>query len=86
MNLAMVGVVYLFLGTTVVELVHDHSLRNVTLLTVAMLIAVYIEFLIWMFRETLFGYTEWHRIPMFYADVDSQEGEDPYEIGGSESE
>jgi hypothetical protein len=85
MNLAMAGVVYLFLGSTV-EGLSLPAIETVTLLTVAMLIVVYLEFLIWMLRETLFGYTEWHRIPMFYADVDSQEGDDPYEIGATESE
>ena len=84
-SLAMVGVVYLFLGSTV-EGLSLPAIETVTLLTVAMLIVVYLEFLIWMLRETLFGYTEWHRIPMFYADVDSQEGDDPYEIGATESE
>ena len=85
MNLAMGGIVYLFIGSTV-EGVSLPSMETVTLLTVCMLIVVYLEYLLWMLRETLFGYSEWHRIPMFYADVDSQEGEDPYEIGGSESE
>ena len=85
MNLAMVGIVYLFIGSTV-EGVSLHSIETVTFLTVGLLIVVYLEYLIWILKETLFGYSEWHRIPMFYADVDSEEGEDPYEIGGSKSE
>ncbi|HIC75431.1 MAG TPA: hypothetical protein EYO98_02310 [Candidatus Poseidoniales archaeon] len=85
MSLAMVGVVYLFLGSTV-EGLSLPAIETVTLLTVCLLIVVYLEYLLWMLRETLFGYSEWHRIPMFYADVDSQESDDPYEIGETESE
>jgi hypothetical protein len=85
MNLAMGGIVYLFIGSTV-EGVSLPSMETVTLLTVGMLIVAYLEFLIWMLKETLFGYSEWHRIPMFYADVDSQGGDDPYEIDATESE
>jgi hypothetical protein len=86
MFIAMAGIVYLFVDAASGggEL---PRIELVKFLTVVFLAFGFLDYLLWMFKETVFGYSDWQRIPMFYGDGDLEiDEEDPYGIGVAESE
>ncbi len=83
-NLAMVGIIYLFIdyvkpdaGLTQID--------DVTAATVVLMMIAFFDVAIWLIRETLWNHQDWQRIPLFYgtrhADEDDAYAdiEDPLE-------
>ena len=63
------------------------QIELVKLLTIVFLTFGFVDYLLWMVKDAVFGYNDWQRIPMFYGDKDLDVNEeDPYGIGVSESE
>ena len=86
MFIAMAGIVYLFVDSASGggELPRIELVKR---LTVVFLAFGFLDYLLWMVKDAVFGYTDWQRIPMFYGDRDLEvDEEDPYGIGVSESE
>ena len=86
MSIAMAGIVYLFVDSASGggELPRIELVKR---LTVVFLAFGFLDYLLWMVKDAVFGYNDWQRIPMFYGDRDLEvEEEDPYGIGVAESE
>ena len=86
MFIAMAGIVYLFVDSASGggELPRIELVKR---LTVVFLAFGFLDYLLWMVKDAVFGYNDWQRIPMFYGDRDLEvEEEDPYGIGVAESE
>ena len=86
MFIAMAGIVYLFVDSASGggELPRIELVKR---LTVVFLAFGFLDYLLWMVKDAVFGYNDWQRIPMFYGDRDLEvDEEDPYGIGVAESE
>ena len=84
MFIAMAGIVYLFVDSTGSDL---PQIQLVKFLIIVFLAFGFLDYLLWMVKDAVFGYSDWQRIPMFYGDRDLElDEEDPYGIGVSESE
>jgi hypothetical protein len=86
MSIAMAGIVYLFVDSASGggELPRIELVKR---LTVVFLAFGFLDYLLWMVKDAVFGYNDWQRIPMFYGDRDLEiDEEDPYGIGVAESE
>ncbi len=84
MFIAMAGIVYLFVDAIGSGL---PQIELVKLLTIVFLAFGFLDYLLWMVKDAVFGYNDWQRIPMFYGDNDlNVNEEDPYDIGVAESE
>jgi hypothetical protein len=86
MFMAMAGIVYLFVDSASGggEL---PQIELVKFLTIVFLAFGFLDYLLWMVKDAVFGYNDWQRIPMFYGDSDIDVSEeDPYGIGVAESE
>ena len=86
MFIAMAGIVYLF-----VDFASGRGelpqIELVRLVTIVFLAFGFLDYLLWMVKDAVFGYNDWHRIPMFYGERDLDISEDdPYGIGVAESE